>query len=449
MCYSRKYKGMIHVQKITLLLKQNVGGPAVPQVKVGEHVDRGQLVGKPEGLGAYLHASVSGNVTAITDTAIEIAPDADQPKDFVPIPETDDNLEAIKLAGIVGAGGAGFPTHVKLGTPIKGGHLLINAAECEPVLNHNISRIQTDVEKIIRGIEYVKAIVQAKDVQIAVKRKHVNTVALLEEAIRGHDDISLELLKNRYPEGEERAIIRESNLQTLLKTTDLPSAANAVVSNVETIYRIAQAIEDRQPVITKDITVAGRLQGDNEVTAIHKDVPIGISVGAMLDLYPEMADYGELIMGGPFTGKRTDRDEPITKTTGGIIATIPFPQIKGEKVGLLACACGATPVRMQEIADSMGADVVGMQWCKNAVVNEKTGTAKCINPGICPGQAEKVLNLKKMGAHTLLIGNCTDCTNTVMGIAPKLNMPVYHTTDFARRATGNRIMRHMLPENDQ
>lgn len=115
---------------------------------------------------------------------------------------------------------------------------------------------------------------------------------------------------------------------------------------------------------------------------------------------------------------------------------------------MLACACSATPARMKEIAESMGADAVGVEWCKNAVVNEKTGTAKCLNPGICPGQAATVLKLKAKGAEALLIGNCTDCTNTVMGIAPKMDMPVYHVTDFARRATGERIMRHMLPEND-
>ncbi len=451
MCFSfvKKHKGMIKVQQITLLLKQNVGGPAKPTIKVGEVVKRGQLIGIPEGLGAYLHASVSGKVSDITDSAIVIDADDEQPKDFVPIEATDSNVDAIKLAGIVGAGGAGFPTYAKLAKPITNGHLLINAAECEPILGHNISRIQTDAEKIIRGIEYVKEIVDAADVQIAIKRKHTNAVALLEEAIRGHDDISLEILRNRYPEGEERAIIRDSKIDKLLKTDELPYAANAIVINVETVFRVAQAIEDRQPVITKDITIAGRLQGDNEIVSVHKDVPVGTPVGTLLDQYPEMADYGELIMGGPFTGKHTERDQPITKTTGGIIATIPFPQLNGEKVGLLACACSATPERMKEIAGKMGADVVGVQWCKNAVVNPKTGTAKCINPGVCPGQAEKVLNLRKMGAKTLLIGNCTDCTNTVMGIAPKLNLPVFHTTDFARRATGERIMRHMLPENDQ
>lgn len=434
---------------IKLPLKQSVGGPDKPTVNVGDSVRCGQAIAVPQGLGAKLHASVDGKVTNVTDKVIEIKASDQQTYDYVKIPAELSNLEAIKEAGIVGCGGAGFPAYNKYAQQIPDGHLFINAAECEPILGHNISRIITDAEKIIRGIEYVKEIVGAKDVAIAIKRKHTNAVALLEEAIRGHDDISLELMLNRYPEGEERAIIRDSKLHKLLKTDDLPYAANAIVTNVETVFRVAEAIEDRKPVISKDITVAGRLHGDNEVVEVKKDVPIGTMVGNILEDYPNMAQYGELIMGGPFTGSRTDIAAPITKTSGGIIATIPFPSLKGKKVGLLACACSATPERMKEIAASMDAEVVGVEWCKNAVVNEKTGHAKCINPGICPGQAEKVLKLRADGADTLLVGNCTDCTNTVMGIAPKLNLPVIHTTDFARRATGERIMRHMLPENDQ
>lgn len=444
------------MSKLVLPLKESVGVPVTPIVKVGDHVKRGQLIGKPDGLGANLHASVYGTITEINDQAIVIEADEEQPKDFVKIPDTDSNLDAIREAGVIGAGGAGFPAATKYARPIPGGHLFINAAECEPILGHNISRITTDAEQIIRGAEYIKEIVQAKDIHIAIKRYHTNTVALLEELVRTHDDISLELMWNRYPEGEERAVLRDSGLykkpdgeNAVLKTTELPYAANAIVTNVETVYRAARAIENREPVMSKDITVAGRLNGDNKMVLVHKDVPVGTLVGDVLSAFPNMADYGELIMGGPFTGHSTTLESPITKVDGGIIATIPFPNLHGEKVGLLACACSATPARMKEIAEKMNADVTGVEWCKNAVVNPKTGTAKCKNPGICPGQAQTILKLRKGGAKTLLVGNCTDCTNTVMGVAPKLNMPVYHTTDFARRAVYMRIMRHILPENNE
>lgn len=444
------------MNKLILPLKESVGVPVTPIVNVGDHVKRGQLIGKPDGLGANLHASVYGTIMEINDQAIVIDPDKEQPDEFVKIPDTTNNLDAIREAGIVGAGGAGFPAAAKYSHPIPEGHLFINAAECEPILEHNISRIITNAEQIIRGAEYIKEIVQAKDIHIAIKRRHTNAVALLQELIRTHDDISLELMWNRYPEGEERAVLRDSGLykkadgeNAVLKTTELPYAANAIVANVETVYRVARAIENREPVMDKDITVAGRLNGDNKMVLVHKNVPVGTLVKDVLSNFPDMADYGELIKGGPFTGHSTTLDSPITKVDGGIIATIPFPNLNGEKVGLLACACSATPERMKEIAKKMNADVTGIEWCKNAVVNPKTGTAKCKNPGICPGQAQTILKLRKDGAHTLLVGNCTDCTNTVMGVAPKLNMPVYHTTDFALRAVDMRIIRSILPENNE
>lgn len=444
------------MNKLVLPLKESVGVPVTPIVSVGDHVKRGQLIGKPDGLGANLHASAYGTVIEVNDQAITIDLDQEQPDDFVKIPETDNNLDAIREAGVVGAGGAGFPAAAKYARPIPGGHLFINAAECEPILEHNISRIITNAEEIIRGAEYIKEIVQAKDIHIAIKRHHTNAVALLEELIRTHDDISLELMWNRYPEGEERAVLRDSGLykkpdgeNAVLKTTELPYAANAIVANVETVYRVARAIEKREPVMDKDITIAGRLNGDNKMILVHKNVPVGTLVKDILDKFPDMADYGELIKGGPFTGHSTTLDSPITKVDGGVIATIPFPNLQGEKVGLLACACSATPERMKELAEKMNADVTGIEWCKNAVVNPKTGTAKCKNPGICPGQAQTILKLRKDGAHTLLVGNCTDCTNTVMGVAPKLNMPVYHTTDFALRAVDMRIIRNILPENNE
>ena len=444
------------MNKLILPLKESVGVPVTPIVNVGDHVKRGQLIGKPDGLGANLHASVYGTIMEINDQAIVIDPDKEQPDEFVKIPDTNNNLDAIREAGIVGAGGAGFPAAAKYSHPIPEGHLFINAAECEPILEHNISRIITNAEQIIRGAEYIKEIVQAKDIHLAIKRRHTNAVALLQELIRTHDDISLELMWNRYPEGEERAVLRDSGLykkadgeNAVLKTTELPYAANAIVANVETVYRVARAIENREPVMDKDITVAGRLNGDNKMVLVHKNVPVGTLVKDVLSNFPDMADYGELIKGGPFTGHSTTLDSPITKVDGGIIATIPFPNLNGEKVGLLACACSATPERMKEIAKKMNADVTGIEWCKNAVVNPKTGTAKCKNPGICPGQAQTILKLRKDGAHTLLVGNCTDCTNTVMGVAPKLNMPVYHTTDFALRAVDMRIIRSILPENNE
>ena len=145
-------------------------------------------------------------------------------------------------------------------------------------------------------------------------------------------------------------------------------------------------------------------------------------------------------MGGPFTGKRTTLEAPITKTTGGLIAAECF--MKGpDQIGLLICACGAGKERMEELAESLGSKVVGTQYCKQA--QKVNGSLKCENPGRCPGQVQKVMALKKAGAKAVLISNCTDCSNTVMSCAPKLGLAVYHCTDGALRAVNHKLIRRM------
>jgi hypothetical protein len=108
-------------------------------------------------------------------------------------------------------------------------------------------------------------------------------------------------------------------------------------------------------------------------------------------------------------------------------------------MGLLVCACGANEARLTEMANKMGAEVVSVTACKQAITVR--GALKCENPGRCPGQAEKIFDLRKSGAQTLLVGNCTDCTNTVMSVAPKLKMPVYHSTDGILRSVGGPLIR--------
>ena len=110
-------------------------------------------------------------------------------------------------------------------------------------------------------------------------------------------------------------------------------------------------------------------------------------------------------------------------------------------MGLLVCACGGNEERMQDIAKKMNAEVVCVQKCKQAV--EIKGNLKCENPGNCPGQALKVMNIKKAGAKHILIGNCTDCSNTVMGSAPKMELEVYHQTDHVLKTVGKDVIRYM------
>ena len=429
------------------LLRQHVGKPCVPCVKKGDSVDVGTLIAKPQGLGANIFSSVAGKVTKITDLAIFIKPS----KAVTLIPEKvaktikadkGDMLACVNEAGVVGMGGAGFPTGAKLATDLKGGYILVNAAECEPLLAHNMKQIMMYPKETIEGIHYCMKIANAKHGIIAIKKKHEKEVEALLKELKGVSDIHIHLLPDIYPMGEERAVVREC-LGTLLKVTDLPAAANAHVCNVESVLRVYEAVALKRPVVSKNLTIVGKMKFGKE-SKVLMNVPIGMKVKDVLDWAGGIdGKYGEIIMGGPFMGRPCKLDDPITKTTGGLIVTEPFKDYKGAKVGLLVCACGGNEERLKGLAEKQNMKVVEVQYCKQALDPKGNGMYKCENPGNCPGQAIKCMNIKKAGATEILISNCSDCTNTVMGSAPGLGLNVHHETDHIFETVGMEVMRKL------
>ena len=390
------------VEKIHIPLKQHVGGPCQAIVNVGDHVKRGQLVAVPAGLGANIHTSLSGVVEAITEMDIVVKLDKEQTDDYVRLEKTDDYLQKIKDAGIVGVGGAGFPTGIKFSTQIPGGYLIANAAECEPILGHNVKFMEEQPEVLVRGMKYIMELTGAKEGYIAIKTKYRKALLALGKACKNEPNISIKILPNMYPAGDERVIVRET-LGVILQPGQLPLEANAIISNVETIKHVVNAIEDDKPLIDKDLTVGGRVQNPS----IFLDVPIGLPISVFIERAGGYINpHGEIVRGGPFTGRPAQEDEPINKTTGGLLVAMPYPQEK-EKVGILICECGAQEERLRQIADGMGAEVVSVQMCKR-MKPDKNGRLRCELPGICPGQAEKVLKMKKDGAKAVIAGTCQD-----------------------------------------
>lgn len=435
------------MELIQLLLKQHVGAPCVPCVQPGDRVEKGTLVAAPQGLGANIFSSVYGTVEALEPDRICIRPDEIQPEGFapIPLPEAATKLELVRYAGIVGMGGAGFPTGVKLDTDLHGGYVLVNAAECEPGLEHNIRQLEEQGEKTLRGIAICMEITGAGRAIIAVKRKHERAIRLLHGLLKEHKNISLHLLPDIYPMGEERAVVREC-LGIELSTTQLPTAANAVVLNAETVLRVAEAVEDRRPCFSKNLTVRGQLHGGSGAH-VFMDVPVGVSVGALLEraggIDTDVCPYGEILMGGAFTGRSVSREEPVAKTTGAILVSADFPDLHGASVGLLVCACGGSEARMRELAERMHGRVASVCRCKQAIENKPGAPLKCERPGNCPGQVQNNLQFKKDGCQYILIGNCSDCSNTVMASGPKMGLKVLHMTDHVMRAIGHPLYRRL------
>ncbi len=449
---------------VQILLRQHVGAPCQAIVEAGDEVKKGTKIAVPAGLGANIFSSVYGVVEEVLEDRIVIRPDEEQKDEFVPIEVADENdkLALVKEAGIVGMGGAGFPTGVKLGINLaetemaeldpeinpelpagfrlEHSYILINAAECEPGLEHNIRQIEEQCDKVIRGVKYCMEITHADKAVFAIKKKNEKAVEMLRKAVADEADITIHLLPDIYPMGEERAVVREC-LGVNLTTMQLPSAARSVVVNLETAAKIAEAVDEKKPCITKNLTVRGKINGGN-AAHVFMDVPVGVSVGELIERAGGIDGvYGEIIMGGAFTGKSTELDAPITKTTGGILVTIEFPDLHGANVGLLVCACGGSEERMHEIAQKMNGKVVSVCRCKQAIENKPGAPLKCLRPGNCPGQVKNNMQFKKDKCEYIIIGNCSDCSNTVMASGPKMGLKVFHQTDHVMRTVGHALYR--------
>lgn len=390
--------------QVKIELRQGVGGASKPIVNLNEEVKRGQIIAIPEGLGSYMHSSIDGVVKEISETTILIEGELVDVDQYVLIDEGLTKLDTIKEAGIVGAGGAGFPTHIKLATRLENGTCYVNAAECEPLLQHNMQVMEEDCDKLIIALEHVMEITGCTKVVFAIKAHHKRAIVQIKKATLDKPAFSIGILPNMYPAGDERVIIRELH-NFLLAPGQLPSEANALVLNVETLKNIYWAIEKRRPVITKDVTVVGRIK--DLKPHVFLDVPLGLSVSEYIEKSGGILEpYGEIIGGGPFTGKSIDIDAPVVKTLGGILITNPFLDMTKEKFGMIECECGAGYDRLKELVEKMGGEVVASEKCKRMV--EVNGRFRCEKPGECPGQTETCLKLKKAGATSIIAGTCED-----------------------------------------
>jgi len=222
-------------------------------------------------------------------------------------------VDLVREAGVVGAGGAGFPTHVKLNG--KAEYVIANGAECEPLLRVDQLLMQREAAKVVRGMELAMEATGAQYGVIATKTHYHGAVKALEAALAGKPKITLHLMDSYYPSGDEKSIIYEVTGR-VVPSGKLPLDVGCVVSNVASLVNIAAAVEGK-PVISKDVTIGGDVPSPITVT-----VPVGAPIREVMALSGfrgSVKDYA-LIVGGPCMGKlEDDWDAPITKTTGGLL----------------------------------------------------------------------------------------------------------------------------------
>ena len=223
-----------------------------------------------------------------------------------------DLCSIVKDAGIVGAGGAGFPTHVKLNA--KAEYVIVNGAECEPLLRVDQNLMAIEARKLLEGLKLIKENVGVKYGVIALKEKYKKAISSLEEIIGEYEGMSLHKLKNFYPAGDEQILVYEVTGR-VIPEGGIPLNVGAIVSNVETIANVYDAYYNSQAVVEKYVTITGEV--NNPCTL---KLPIGITVEEAIILAGgSKVEEFVVVNGGPMMGKIIDKATPITKTTKGLI----------------------------------------------------------------------------------------------------------------------------------
>ena len=319
---------------VVIPLSMHLGAPANPIVEVGQQVKVGQKIGEQAGfISAPVHSSVSGTVVAIEERphatrgkCLSIVIESDG-KDTVhesvkpnkPLEELtgDEIVEIVKEAGIVGMGGAGFPTYVKLkpGKPIEA--VLLNGCECEPRLTADHRLLLEYADDIIFGLKAIMKTVNAPRGVIVIEDNKPDAIALLQSKVEGIEGMEVCVAKTKYPQGGEKMLIKRV-LGRSVPRGGLPADVGACVSNVSTVKAIADAIRTGMPLIERITTVTGKYI-PNPGNFI---VRIGTNTADLIDYCGGISDPGATVKaGGPMMGfMQTDLNVPIMKGSNGIIA---------------------------------------------------------------------------------------------------------------------------------
>ena len=316
-------------------LSQHIGAPARAIVSKGDRVLAGQKIAEADGfVSAPVYASVSGTVKAVEprrvvtgDMVMSVVLENDglyEEAGFYPQAPVDkltreEIIDIIKEAGIVGMGGAGFPTHVKLSPrrPEKIRYCIANCAECEPYLTSDYRRMLEEPEKLIEGLKIMLRLFENAQGILAVEDNKPECISLLRQLTKDEQRISVRALKTKYPQGGERQLIYAVT-DRRINSSMLPADVGCVVNNVDTIVAIYRAVAEGRPLMERIVTVTG----DAIANPRNFRVRIGTSYGDLLEAAGGFAKQPEkLICGGPMMGfGMFGLDVPVTKTSTALLA---------------------------------------------------------------------------------------------------------------------------------
>ncbi|HCJ94181.1 MAG TPA: electron transport complex subunit RsxC [Sphaerochaeta sp.] len=364
-------------------LSQHLGAPATPLKQKGDTVVAGEKIGQASSfISADIHSPVNGAIAdikkvtlanSVVTEAFVIVPDAENPLGNWPEQPYDmlspqEMLAIIKDMGVVGTGGATFPTHVKLAVP-KGKSvdaLVVNGVECEPYLtaDHRLMLEQTDL--VLRGIMIVAKITQPKRIIIGVENNKKDAIETLRQVIASNSyPITVTPLKVKYPQGDEKQLLK-ATINREIPSGKLPLDVGAVVLNIGTSFAIYEAVALRKPLVERVVTVSGEAMS----TKRNLRVLLGSKVADLIAFAGGVAhEPDKYISGGPMMGFAFHDDQiPVIKGTSGILALDNDPAMKAPQTPCISCgrcvaACpmGLQPTKLFRLIDNrMYADAMGM-----------------------------------------------------------------------------------------
>ncbi|MCD2502676.1 MULTISPECIES: electron transport complex subunit RsxC [Clostridium] len=361
---------------VTIPMSMHIGAPCEPLVKMGDLVKVGQKIGESNApFSAPIHASVSGKVKQVTEfrnalgmvsKAVVIESDGEQAiSEEVKVPVVNSREEfiaAVKESGVVGLGGAGFPTHIKLNPKNLDqiDTLVINAAECEPYITSDYRECMESPEDIIEGINVVKKWLNIKNAYIGIESNKPASIKLLGELSEKHEGIDVVELKAQYPQGAEKVIIY-STTGRIVNDGQLPADAGVIVLNVTTVSFIAKYLKTGMPLVSKRLTVDGT--GANK--GMNVIVPLGTPIKDVFEFCGGLkADCKKILMGGPMMGIAVpDLEQPIVKNNNAIIALNEKDATPAEETDCIrcgkcvyACPLNLMPAALEKAYDARNAE---------------------------------------------------------------------------------------------
>ena len=334
-------------------LSQHIGAPAKPIVQAGDHVLAGQKIAEAGGfISAPVICSVSGTVKGIekrmnaggalvdsiiveNDQKYETIPGFGEKRDYTKL-SRDEIVNIVKESGIVGLGGAGFPTSVKLAPKNidKIDYFLVNGAECEPYLTSDYRDMMETPEKIIGGLKVVLSIFPNAVGRICIEDNKPEAIKKLSELVKDEEKIEVLPLKTKYPQGGERQLIYVATGRKI-NSSMLPADAGVVVDNTDTVVAIYEAVCESRPLIRKIITVTG--------DAVNKPgnfkVPLGMNYQEIVDAAGGFKqDPAKIISGGPMMGIPLFKlDIPVAKNSSSILALLKDPVSENPTTACISC----------------------------------------------------------------------------------------------------------------